>query len=430
MNFFKGLFLSLLLLILTPVQAALDIRITQGVDGAIPIAIAPFLGQAGSPQSSRVADIVTADLKRSGRFSPLPRDRFAQPDAAPGNVQLYLWREKSIDYLVVGKVEDDGQGQYRVTFQLLDSAGGKQLAGYSIPAARDELRMAAHQISDLIYEALLGVRGAFNTRIAYITTKTRHNVRSYVMQVADSDGYNSRTILSSSSPLMSPDWSPDNQKVAYVSFENNRSSIYVQDVVTGSRTKVSNRKGINGAPAWSPDGTRLAITLSEGGSPNIYVLDLSSKRLTKISNDRTINTEPVWMPDGSHILFTSSRSGKPQIYKVSASGGSAQRVTFEGDYNSAPSVSPDGRKIAMVNGDGGRFRIAVLDLDSGETRVVTNGTLDESPSFAPNGDMIIYATESGGRGVLAAVSADGRVRQTLLLKEGEVREPDWSNFLN
>ena len=430
MNFFKGLFLSLLLFTLMPVQAALDIRITQGVDGAIPIAIAPFLGQAGSPQSSRVADIVTADLKRSGRFSPLPRDRFAQPDAAPGNVQLYLWREKSIDYLVVGKVEDDGQGQYKVTFQLLDSAGGKQLAGYSIPAARDELRMAAHQISDLIYEALLGVRGAFNTRIAYITTKTRHNVRSYVMQVADSDGYNSRTILSSSSPLMSPDWSPDNQKVAYVSFENNRSSIYVQDVVTGSRTKVSNRKGINGAPAWSPDGTRLAITLSEGGAPNIYVLDLSSKRLTKISNDRTINTEPVWMPDGSHILFTSSRSGKPQIYKVSASGGSAQRVTFEGDYNSAPSVSPDGRKIAMVNGDGGRFRIAVLDLDSGETRVVTNGTLDESPSFAPNGDMIIYATESGGRGVLAAVSADGRVRQTLLLKEGEVREPDWSNFLN
>lgn len=430
MNLFKGLFIFLFLALLTPLQAALDIRITQGVDGAIPIAVAPFAGQSGDAQSSQVADIITANLKRSGRFSPLPRDRFAQPDAAPGNVQLYLWREKSIDYLVVGKIEDDGPGRYKVAFQLLDSAGGKQLAGYSIPAKKGELRMAAHQISDLIYEALLGVRGAFNTRIAYITTQNRGSAKNYVMQVADSDGYNSRTVLSSSSPLMSPDWSQDNRKVAYVSFENNRSSIYVQDVVTGSRQKVSSRKGINGAPAWSPDGTRLAITLSEGGSPNIYVLDIASKRLTKISNDRSINTEPVWMPDGNHILFTSSRSGKPQIYKVSASGGRAQRLTFEGDYNAAPTVSPDGRKIAMVNGDGGRFRIAVLDLDKGETRVVTNGRLDESPSFAPNGEMIIYATESGGRGVLAAVSADGRVRQTLLLKEGEVREPDWSNFLN
>ncbi len=429
MHFLKPL---LLLALLVPgwLHAALDIRITEGVTGAIPIAIAPFSAISSSPLAEDVSAIVTANLKRSGRFSPISRDKFAQPNANSGNIELYRWRDQSIDYVVVGDVTETAEGGYVVKFQLFDSGAGNQLAGYNVPANAGELRMAAHQVSDLIYEAILNVRGAFNTRIAYITTQISGGEREYVLKVSDSDGHNDRTVLNSSSPLMSPAWSPDNRRIAYVSFEGNRSSIYVQEISTGRRQAVSSRKGINGAPVWSPDGENLAITLSKSGAPNIYILNVTSRRLTKVTNNRSIDTEPAWMPDGQSIIFTSNRSGKPQLYKVAATGGSAQRLTFDGEYNSAPSVSPDGSKVAMVNGDDGRFRIAVLDLDSGETSILTNGTLDESPSFAPNGSMILYATEAGGRGVLAAVSDDGRMRQTLVLQEGEVREPDWSAFLN
>jgi TolB protein len=430
MNRLKGLLFIGLLLAGAPLHAALDIRITKGISDATPIAIAPFSFQGKGDAPGAVGDIVMADLKRSGRFSPLDRDRFAQPDVNASNLQLYRWRESNINYVVVGSILEQAKGTYKIQFQLFDSVSAKQLSGYSIPTDSNNIRMAAHQVSDLIYEAIIGTRGAFNTRIVYITTQGQGDDKRYILQVADSDGHNARTILNSHSPLMSPVWSPDAKQLAYVSFENNRSNIYIQDVMTGKRERISSRTGINGAPAWSRDGRKLALTLSETGSPEIYVLEIKSKRLSKLTSDRAINTEPVWMPDGRSIVFTSNRTGKPQLYKVSSSGGQAQRLSYEGDFNAAPAVSADGKKIAMVNGEQGRFRIAMLDLQSGETQVLTNGRLDESPSFAPNGSMIIYATEEKGRGVLSAVSDDGRVRQTLVLQEGEVREPDWSPFIN
>lgn len=430
MRSIKTLICLMLVSLVMPVQAALDIRITEGIEGAIPIAINDFEWVGAGAPPIQIDQIVTADLKRSGRFSPMDRGAMPQPGATPSNIELYRWREKNINYVVVGRLSENSAGQYEVLFKLIDPAGGQQLAGYTIPTGTDELRMAAHQVSDLIYEAILGVKGAFNTRIAYITSRGRGADRRHIIEVADSDGHGSRTILNSGSPLMSPSWAPDNRRIAYVSFENNRSSIYVQDVATGQREKVSSKSGINGAPVWSPDGSRIALTLSESGSPDIYVLNVSSRSFSRVTNDRSINTEPAWTPDGQSIIFTSNRSGKPQLYEVSVSGGKARRITFEGEYNSAASVSPDGSKIALVNGNGRGFRIAVMDRASGDITPLTAGTLDESPSFAPNGSMIIYATESGGRGVLAAVSDDGRVKQTLVLQEGEVREPDWSSFLN
>jgi TolB protein len=429
MRSLKGILLMLVFLLPLSLQAALEIRITQGVSDAIPIAIAPFVVEGGATPPQRVGDIVMADLQRSGRFSPLSRDKFAQPDTRPDNVDLFAWRNHAIDYLVVGKLIDNGGDSFNVQFQLFDTAAGRQLAGYNIPARSSDLRRAAHQVSDLVYEAIIGERGAFNTQVVYVTSKK--GVRNaYALQVADSDGYNPRTILRSKSPIMSPDWSPDARNIAYVSFEDNRSSIYVQDVTTGRRHRVTSKPGINGAPDWSPDGTKLALTLSESGTPQIYVLNIATRKLTRVTNDRALNTEPVWMPDGETIVYTSNRTGKPQLYRISASGGRPQRLTFEGEYNSAPAVSPDGKKIAMINGDGGRFRVALLHLDTGETQILTKGRLDESPSFAPNGSMIIYATTEGGREVLAAVSDDGRVHQTIVLEEGQVREPDWSPFLN
>ncbi len=426
----NGLLFTLLLLACLPVQAALEIRITQGIEDAYPIAVAPFVWSDDGQPPLAVDQVVSADLRRSGQFSPVARERFPQPDVRAENLELYRWREKKIDYVVVGAIKAQAPDFYRVEFRLFDSVKGQQLAGYAFSTDRTNLRQTAHQIADLIYEAILGIKGAFNTRIVYITTRGQGAGKRYIMQVADSDGYNARTILNARKPLMSPDWSPDARRIAYVSFENNRAAVYIQDVLTGERRRVSNKPGINGAPSWSPDGRRLALTLSGGGSPDIYVLDIDSGRLTRLTTDRAIDTEPVWMPDGQSIVFTSDRSGSPQLYRVPVSGGAPQRLTFEGDYNASADVSPDGRKIAMVNGDRNRFRIAVLDLETGDTQVLTNGRLDESPSFAPNGSMIIYATEERGRGVLAAVSVDGRVRQVLVLKEGEVREPDWSPFLN
>lgn len=426
MNTLRGLIAVLLFALVLPVQAELEIRITQGAANAIPIAIAPFVVEGANRPAESIGQIVMSDLGRSGRFKPVPQDRFAQPNMGPGNIEFYRWRDRNVDYLVVGRVIDQGNASFVVEFQLFDSANSQQIAGYRIPADASGMRMAAHQVSDLIYEKITGVRGAFNTRIAYITSTPG----DYQLQVADADGYNTRTILRSDSPIMSPAWSPDATKIAYVSFENNHSAIYVQNVVTGSREKVSSRRGINGAPAWSPDGNKLALTLSQTGYPEIYVLDLGSGQMKQLTNTRAINTEPAWMPDGSGIVYTSSRVGKPQLYLVPATGGSPRRLTYEGEYNAAPSVGPNGDKIAFINGDGGRFRVGIFDIESGEIRIVTNGSLDESPSFAPNGDMVIYATEEGGRDVLAAVSVDGSLRQSLVLKGSEVREPDWSPFLN
>lgn len=426
-----GLLLIGLLLFQARAHAVLTIEITQGVEGALPLAVVPFsVMPGGAAPDTDVAAVISADLGRSGRFRPLPpEDMLARPhDAA--EVKYEDWRVLGMENLVVGRLEPNPDGSYEVRFQLLDVFRASQLLGYSITARPGELRRAAHYISDLIYEKLTGERGAFNTRIAYVTVQRPAKGETlFGLQVADSDGHNPQTILSSREPIMSPSWSPDGNRLAYVSFEGKRSAVYVQDVRTGQREQVTSSPGINGAPAWAPDGQRLALTLSKDGNPEIYVLYLYSKRLARITNSLGIDTEPSWAPDGMSLAFTSDRGGTPQIYRASLDGGRTQRLTFDGSYNASPDFSRDGKRLAVVNGDGRSFHIAVQDLDSGVLQVVTDTPLDESPSFAPNGSMIIYATQSGGRGVLAATSVDGRVKQRLLLTEGEVREPTWSPFL-
>jgi TolB protein len=425
----QTLLVLLLVLLGRPAYSDLTIEITQGMEGAIPIAVVPFGGNdtAGTGQEN-VAAIVASDLSRSGRFAPLPdRDMVSRPSDIT-QVNYQTWRMLNVDNMVIGKVTPAGPDRYNVQFQLLDVLRTRQLIGYSFAASRAELRRVAHHISDLIYEQLTGEKGAFNTQIAYITSTGTGTAKSYTLMVADSDGYSPQTILRSNQPLMSPAWSADGRQIAYVSFENKVAEIYIQDVASGSRRKVASFKGINGAPSWSPDGQRLALTLSQDGNPEIYVMELNSKALKRLTNSPAIDTEPVWSPDGKSIVFTSDRGGSPQLYKIAAWGGQPQRLTFDGKYNAGADFSPDGRKLAMVHGEDGAYRIAVLDLGTGLFRVLTDGRLDESPSFSPNGSMIIYATEAGNRGVLAAVSADGRFRQRLSLQAGNVRAPVWSPF--
>jgi TolB protein len=336
------------------------------------------------------------------------------------------WRGLGREYLVVGNVTAAPTGGYQVEFRLIDVYRGNQLLGFRIPTPSRDLRLTAHQISDLIYEKILGMKGAFATRIAYITVKSdAQGNRIYELQIADADGYNPHTLVSAKQPLMSPAWSPDGKRLAYVSFEQHNSAIYVQDIETGYREAVASGPGINSAPAWSPDGQKLAVTLSRDGDPEIYILHLLGRRLQRITHDPAIDTEPAWSPDGRTLVFTSDRGGKPQIYHISISGGEPKRLTHEGHYNARASFSSDGRSLTLVHGEGNSFRIAVLDLDTRQMRVLTDASLDESPSFAPNGSMIIYATVGGSGTELAATSVDGRVRQRLAFPGGEVREPSW-----
>ena len=429
MNKLYRLVFLMLLLASGSARAALTIEITQGLEGALPIAVVPF-GWSGAAAAApeNIAAIVTADLNRSGRFESLPdRDLIAHPTEG-AQVQFQNWRMVKVDGLVIGTVTENADGNFTVQFELYDVLRGTQLIGTSYPTSRADLRRVAHHISDVIYEKLTGEKGAFNTQIAYVTTSGSAKNKSYTLLVADSDGYNPQTILTSDQPLMSPSWSPDGRQLAYVSFEKKSAEIYIQEVATGSRRKLASFKGINGAPAWSPDGRQLALTLSRDGNPEIYIMDAASGALRRLTNRAAIDTEPAWTPDGRSIIFTSDRGGSPQLYRVPVSGGKAERLTFEGKYNAGADISPDGRKIAMVHGNGGNYRIAVLDLDSGLLRVLTDGPLDESPSFSPNGSMIIYATRAGNREVLSAVSVDGRFRQRLSLQAGNVREPVWSPF--
>jgi TolB protein len=426
----KVTLLLLLVLLHLPMAAgaALTIEITSGAEDALPIAIVPFGGPV-TASGQDVASIVRADLERSGRFKPMPvEDMLAKPKTE-SEISFKDWRSQGMDNLVVGQVQDDGKGGYQIRFQLFDTVTGKSLVGYNVPSSKRDLRVSAHRIADIIYEKLTGMRGAFATRVAYITSINKSKGQQQIMlKVADADGYDSQTIVTSKEPLMSPAWSPDGRRLAYVSFEKKRPSIYVQEVFTGKRIKVTSYPGINGAPAWSPDGRKLALTLSKDGNPDVYVLNLASRSLTRLTRHYAIDTEPAWSPDGRHIVFTSDRGGKPQIYRVSASGGGIERVTYEGDYNARASYSPDGKSLTMVTRMGGKFRIGLLDLGNRVLQVLSGGRLDESPSFAPNGGMIIYATKIRGVGELAAVSVDGRVRQRLALQAGDVREPAWSPY--
>jgi TolB protein len=328
-------------------------------------------------------------------------------------------------------VLDNVEGGYRVEFELLDVAKQERMVGLALAGRAGSMRDIAHQIADHIYERILGVRGAFWTRIAYVTAVGIGRDIQYTLMIADADGHNPQTVVRSKEPLLSPAWSPDGRRLAYVSFERGNSSIFLQEIATGAREAVASYRGINGAPSFSPDGSRLALTLSRSGNPEIYVMDLETRVLNQITRHWAIDTEPVWHPDGRSLFFTSDRAGKPQIYQVSASGGEPQRVSFSGDYNARPTVCCDGKKLAVAQGSGNVYRIAVFDKTLGEPGQVTMlspGNLDESPSFAPNGSMVLYAAREGDRGVLYAVSADGRARQRLVLAEGDVREPAWSPF--
>jgi len=411
-------------------RAELQIEITSGVRDPVPLAIVPF-GRADTPGGDLdVAAIIQHDLEGSGRFRALARNRMPATPTTAEQVTAAAWKAVGSDYVVVGHVSALDNGGYAVDFDLVNALTGVRVARQRFIGGAGALRNAAHRVSDAVYQKILGVRGAFATRIAYVALEGEPPEQRYQLLVADADGANAHQILESRYPLMSPAWSPDGQWLAYVSFETRHAAVYVQLVRTGERRQVSARAGINGAPAWSPDGHKLALTLGgRGGNPDIYVLDLDTQELERITDDPAIDTEPAWAPDGRTLYFTSDRAGSPQIYQIAATAGARpRRITFGSGYNARPRVSPDGTQLAMVTLDGGNYRIAVQDLAGGTVHVLSHGHLDESPSYAPNGATLIYSEREGDHGALATVSTDGLTAQRLKAAQGEVQDPAWGPF--
>jgi len=402
--------------------AQLRVEITGVGSQQFPIAIAPFAREGQVPVE--IESVVRADLARSGLFRIV--DAGATPIAENAAVSLPDWKARGADALAIGSVTRLADGRFDVRFRLLDTIRQGQLDGLSYVSPASDLRLTAHRIADRIYEKLTGERGVFATRIAYVVQTSRN---AWELHIADADGANSQSALRSREPIISPAWSPDGSRLAYVSFETGKPVVYVHTVATGARKAVANFRGSNSAPAWSPDGKTLAVTLTREGNSQVFLMDADGGNVRRLTTSSGIDTEPSFSPDGQSIYFTSDRGGGPQVYRMPAKGGGAQRVTFNGDYNISPRLSPDGKLLAYVGRRGGQFKVHVLDLASGQETPVTDTVRDESPSFAPNGRMLLYATEVNGRGILASASVDGRVRTRLSGPSGDIREPTWGPFI-
>ena len=399
-------------------QAQLTIDITTSGGRQLPIAVMPLAGESTQPQS--VSEVVGADLARTGLFRLVNTVGISPVPTEPSEVNFADWTARSAEALVIGKVETQGD-RVEVRFRLFDVQKQSQLASYSYLVAPAQLRATAHRIADLIYERLTGDKGVFSTKITYVVKRGSR----YELQVADADGFNPQSVLASQEPIMSPAWSPDGSRIAYVSFDQKKPIVVVQNLAQGSTRVVANFRGNNSAPSWSPDGRSLLVALSKDGLTQIYRVPATGGEAQRLTESTGIDTQPAYSPDGQWIAFTSDRGGSPQVYRMPAAGGPAQRLTFEGTYNVGPRFSPDGKSIAYVQRDGGRFRIATMELANGQVQILTDGTLDDSPTFAPNGKMILYEAQAGGRGQLAAVSGDGRVRQRLTSAAGDVQDPAW-----
>ncbi len=408
-------------------HAALTIEITQRLSEATPIAVVPF---GGVKSADNTGSIIAADLDRSGSFNVIENSKLPSQPTSSAEILPSVWQNVPADFIVVGSVSRLPDGRLSYRYELLKRGGLDRVLGetFIVDSGRD--RDAAHYIADKIYKQATGEPGIFATKILYVNQYIRDGKKRYRLELSDIDGARQITLLDSAEPILSPTWSPSARQIAYVSFESRKPAIFVQNLVTRQRTKLTDFSGLNGAPSWSPDGKRMAMTLSRDGNPELYVMDLTNNALTRLTNHPAIDTEPRWTSDGKSLIFTSDRSGGPQIYRINIASGDTKRLTFTGKFNARADISPNDRHLAMVHQSGGNnYTIALQDLSNGVFSTLTDTPLDESPSFSPNSKMVVYATRKGNKGVLGIMSLDGRFKLRLPAVDGEVREPVWSPYL-
>jgi len=409
-------------------QAQLVVEVTRGNDKPIKVGVVPF-DVEGTMAREDVASIIDANLVRSGQFETVGRGSMLSKPIDVSEVAYRDWRLMSVDYLVLGSVKVDSTGA-SVSYQLIDVSAQRLLEGASRTRPVTQLRDIAHWVSDKVYEKLTGFKGAFGTQIAFVKEKRVGGKPLYQLMRADADGAREKLIFESRAPIMSPSWSPDASKIAYVSFESGRPRIMMHDLVTNRRDQLTDFRGLNSSPAWSPKGDKIAMVLSKDDNPEIYLLDLNTRQFTRMTRHYAIDTEPTWTHDGEYIIFTSNRGGKPQIYQVHVATGAFERLTFEGEYNARPRATLDGKGLVFVHQRNGIFHIAIQDIASGRIFVLTQTSLDESPTVSPNGRTILYATRRGDQQILASVSVDGGVKINLPASDGAVREPAWAPYSN
>jgi TolB protein len=412
----------IVILTFTVKSFALDLELTQGINTALPIGINSF---GSNTEARSIVDVISHDLSMSGQFRIInPQSLYSAEQSAT------YWKSMGADSVLSGRVIPTADNRYNVNVDLIDSAAnGRLLFSKQYQIDAEKLRGLAHHISDEIYLQLIGERGVFSTRIAYILVKRYGDKTIHSLEVADMDGYNAKSLLESNEPIMSPTWSPDGSNIAYVSFERKRPQIFSVSVINGQRRLITDFTGINGAPAWSPDGRSMAVVLSKSGTPKIYSVDLSSGNMKQLTFGDAIDTEPRFSPDGKSILFTSGRGGQPQIYSLALSNGRVSRISFEGNYNARASYTPNQKSIVMLHREDRAFNIGVQNVDNGTINSITDSEMDESPSVSPNGRLVLYATQVRHKGILAISSIDGRIKINLPSREGDVQEPAWSPYL-
>lgn len=410
-------------------NARLVIEITSGADLLLPVAVVPFGYNGVDALPEDIAQIIENNLARSGLFQPIPRANMLSMPSNGSDVFFRDWRLLKSDYIIIGSIQNLANGQYRISFELLNILTESSVQRRSsIDVSKNNFRDAAHYISDKVFELLTGTKGAFSTRVLYVTAEGDRKAPLFKLQVADADGHRPQVIVESREPILSPSWSMDGRNIAYVMFRNRRPNIFIQELATGNRQQITQFRGLNGAPAWSPDGKKLALVLSKDNNPEIYTYEIATQKLERMTNHYAIDTEPNWEPDGKGIVFTSDRGGNPQIYRLDVETKRVERVTFEGDINTRARMTPDGRYLVTVQKTGSDYHIALQDMNTGRVQTLTETYLDESPSIAPNGSMVMYATTHEGKGILAVVSVDGLVKYRLPSAEGDVREPSWSPY--
>lgn len=426
----------LLLLTSQLVQAQLTIRITQGESDPVRIAIVPFEWAGFGALPENVTDIVNSDLRNSGMFAPLEEGNMLSQPHQQSEVFFRDWTLLGAQYLLIGRIMQSPNSELmQVQYELFDVNRQARMVGEVISGTQTQLRDIAHQISDVVYEQVTGIRGVFSTKLLYITSqRVSDTVTNYQLNMSDADGARPQVLLESQQPIMSPTWSPDARQIAYSSFESGRPAIFIQTLATGEREQLTNFPMQNASPVWSPDGTRMAMVLSKDGNADIYVMDLRTRELRKVTTHFAADVEPSWTPDGQALIYTSEQSGdnRPQIYRVDVNTNWSERITFEGIYNSKAKMLDDGQNLVLVHryDQSDDFHIAVMNLERGTIDTLTDTPLDESPTIAPNASLIMYASKEGGRGVLNAVSINGRVKFQLPVASGDVREPAWSPFLD